>query len=112
MPTHDVTNQGPPLVGHDTADDIALLEAVAREGADWALDELHALGRLAGSAEAQEWGRVAEKHPPVLTTHDRYGNRIDEVEFIPAYHSLMDTAVSHGLAGAPWASSQPGAHVA
>jgi putative acyl-CoA dehydrogenase len=110
--THDVTNQVPRLVGHDTTEDPALLEAVAREGADWALDELHELGRLAGSAEAQEWGRLAEKHPPVLTTHDRYGNRIDEVEYIPAYHSLMETAVGNGLHAAPWASSQPGAHVA
>jgi putative acyl-CoA dehydrogenase len=112
MPTHDVTNQVPPLVGHDTAGDPALLAGVSREGADWALPEIHALGRLAGSAEAQELGRVAEKHPPVLTTHDRYGNRIDEVEYIPAYHQLMETAVSNGLHGAPWASSQPGVHVA
>ncbi len=112
MSTHDVTNQVPPLVGHDTADDPALLEAVVREGADWSLDDLHALGRLAGSAQAQEWGRIAEKHPPVLTTHDRYGHRIDEVEYIPAYHSLVETAVGHGLHAAPWASSQAGAHVA
>lgn len=111
-PTHQVTNQVPPLVGHDTAQDAALLAAVEREGAAWALDEIHALGRFAGSAEAQDWGRIAERHPPVLTTHDRYGHRIDEVEYIPAYHSLMQTAVTHGLHAAPWADERPGAHVA
>jgi putative acyl-CoA dehydrogenase len=110
--THDVTNQVPPLAGYDTANDPALLEALSREGADWALPQLHALGTLAGSAEAQEWGRIAEKHPPVLTTHDRYGNRIDSVEYIPAYHQLMDVAVSHGLHGTPWADPREGAHVA
>src|SRR5687768_13795258 len=112
MPTHDVTNQVPLLVGHDTAQDAALLAAVEREGAGWALDDIHALGRIAGTQEAQDWGRIAEKHPPVLTTHDRYGNRIDEVEYLPAYHSLMETAVAHGLHAAPWADSRPGAHVA
>lgn len=111
-PTHTVTNQVPLLVGHDTAQDAALLAAVEREGAGWALDDVHALGRLAGTAQAQEWGRIAEKHPPVLTTHDRYGNRIDEVEYIPAYHSLMETAVGQGLHAAPWADERPGAHVA
>ena len=111
MPTHDVTNQVPLLVGHDTAQDATLLAAVEREGAAWAPDEIHELGRLAGSQEAQDWGRIAEKHPPVLTTHDRHGNRIDEVEYIPAYHSLMDAAVSHGTR-APWADDRPGAHVA
>jgi putative acyl-CoA dehydrogenase len=110
--THSVTNQVPPLVGHDTADDPALLAALRREGAGWAEEELHALGRLAGSASAQEWGSLAERHPPVLRTHDRYGNRVDEVEYDPAYHQLMRTAVAHGLFGAPWAEGREGAHVA
>ena len=110
--THDVFNQVPPLVGHDTAADPVLLEGVEREGAGWAIDELHELGRLAGSAEAQAWGRLAERVPPRLLTHDRYGHRIDEVEYVPAYHQLMTTAVEHGLHGAPWADDRPGAHVA
>ena len=110
--THAVTNQVPPLVGHDTADDAALLEGIEREGAGWALEEIHALGRLAGTAEAQQLGRLAERHPPRLHTHDRYGHRVDEVEYDPAYHRLMDTAVSHGLHGAPWADDRAGAHVA
>jgi len=110
--THEVFNQVPPLVGHDTAADPVLLEGVEREGAGWAIDELHQLGRLAGSAEAQGWGRLAERVPPRLLTHDRYGHRIDEVEYVPAYHQLMTTAVEHGLHGAPWADDRPGAHVA
>jgi putative acyl-CoA dehydrogenase len=111
-PTHDVTNQVPPLEGHDTSDDAVLREGLEREGAGWALDEVSELGRLAGTAEAQQLGRLAESRRPVLHTHDRYGHRIDEVEYDPAYHQLMRTAVSHGLHGAPWADDRPGAHVA
>jgi putative acyl-CoA dehydrogenase len=111
--THEVTNQPPPLEGYDVfAGDVALMEAVEREGAGWAVDDLHALGRLAGSPEAIEWGFDANRHPPELRTHDRYGHRIDEVTYHPAYHELMQVAVSHGLHGAPWAVDQAGAHVA
>ncbi|SBT66768.1 putative acyl-CoA dehydrogenase [Micromonospora sediminicola] len=112
MTTHEVVNQVPPLVGHDTADDPALLEGVAREGAGWAVAELHDLGRLAGGEQAAEHGRLANEHPPVLRTHDRYGHRVDEVEFHPSWHELMRTAVGHGLHAAPWADGRPGAHVA
>ncbi|GAB3669635.1 acyl-CoA dehydrogenase family protein [Actinocorallia lasiicapitis] len=110
--THEVFNQVPPLVGHDVADDPALLEGLHREGAGWAEDEVRVLGRLAGTEEAQEHGRLANEHPPVLHTHDRYGNRVDVVEFHPSWHYLMDTAVSHGLHGRPWSDPRPGAHVA
>ncbi|GAA1745466.1 acyl-CoA dehydrogenase family protein [Aeromicrobium alkaliterrae] len=110
--THEVLNQAPPLVGHNTAADPALREGVEREGAGWALPEIDELGRLAGSEEAQAWGRLAERVPPRLHTHDRYGHRVDEVEYVPAYHRLMETAVGHGLHGAPWADNRPGAHVA
>ena len=112
MTTHEVVNQVPPMVGHDTADDPALRDCVAREGAGWALPGLHELGRLAGGEEAAEHGRLANEHPPVLRTHDRYGHRIDEVEFHPSWHELMRTAVGHGLHAAPWADDRPGAHVA
>ncbi|ABW15771.1 acyl-CoA dehydrogenase domain protein [Parafrankia sp. EAN1pec] len=111
-PTHRVTNQPPPLVGHDVAEDPALLEALAREGAAGHADDLHRLGRLAGTAEAQRWGDEANRCPPVLRTHDRYGNRVDEVDFHPAWHELLRVAVGAGLAGAPWAADRPGAHVA
>jgi putative acyl-CoA dehydrogenase len=110
--THEVRNQVPPLVGHDVAADPALLEAVEREGAGWATPELHELGLLAGRAETQELARLANEHPPVLRSHDARGNRIDEVEFHPAWHALMETAVGHGLHAAPWADQRPGAHVA
>ncbi|RKE17324.1 acyl-CoA dehydrogenase family protein [Streptomyces sp. TLI_171] len=110
--THQVTNQAPPLAGHDVAADPVLLEGLEREGAGWHREELHRLGRVAGSAEAQQWADQANRHEPELHTHDRYGNRIDEVEFHPAYHRLMDLSVSAGLAGAAWADPRPGAHVA
>jgi putative acyl-CoA dehydrogenase len=110
--THEVRNQVPPLVGHDVAEDPVLLEAVEREGAGWAVGDLHELGELAGQEVTQDRARQANEHPPVLRSHDRYGNRIDEVEFHPAWHALMDTAVSHGLHAAPWADPRPGAHVA
>jgi putative acyl-CoA dehydrogenase len=109
--THEVTNQVPPLV-YDAADDPALLEGLRRENAGWAEDELRELGRLAGSEQAQEWGRVANENPPVLRTHDRYGHRIDEVEFHPYWHELMRVAVGHGLHAAPWRDDRAGAHAA
>ncbi|WP_371481833.1 acyl-CoA dehydrogenase family protein [Kitasatospora sp. NBC_00315] len=111
-PTHEVTNQAPLPYGHDTAADPGLIEALHRAGAGWAEPELHQLGVLAGSEQAAEWGRLANEHPPVLRTHDRFGNRIDEVEFHPHWHDLMRTAVSHGLHAAPWRDNRPGAHAA
>ncbi|MGW8601789.1 acyl-CoA dehydrogenase family protein [Streptomyces sp. NPDC055893] len=113
MPTtHEVTNQVPPLTGYDVSADPALLEALRREGAGWAEAEVRELGTRAGGAQAQDWGRLAERHSPVLHTHDRHGHRIDEVEFHPHWHDLMDVAVRHGLHGAPWRDERPGAHVA
>nr|WP_067508501.1 hypothetical protein [Actinoplanes sp. TFC3] len=79
MDTHEVVNQPPPLVGYEVAADSALLEAVAREGAGWAADDLHRLGKR---AEAQQWADEANRYDPRLRTHDRYGHRIDEVDFI------------------------------
>ncbi|MFD5730432.1 MULTISPECIES: acyl-CoA dehydrogenase family protein [unclassified Streptomyces] len=110
--THEVTNQAPPLTGHDAADDVVLLEGLRREGAEWHTEELHRLGRLVGSAQAQEWAEQANTNEPVLRTHDRYGHRVDEVDFHPAYHHLMNASVGAGLAGAAWADERPGAHVA
>jgi putative acyl-CoA dehydrogenase len=110
--THEVTNQPPPLVGYDAAADQALIEGLRREGADWAEQDLHRLGRLAGSAEAQAWAEQANQFEPTLRTHDRYGNRIDEVEYHQSYHRLMAVAIAEGGAAAPWADDRPGAHVA
>ncbi|MDH2391043.1 acyl-CoA dehydrogenase family protein [Streptomyces sp. HNM0663] len=111
--THTVTNQAPPLVGYDVyACDRALTEGVERHVAPELLDgvreELGELGRAAGSAQAQEWGVQANEHPPRLRTHDRYGHRIDEVDFHPAWHRLLGRAVSAGLTAA-W--SRPAGHV-
>ncbi len=110
--THEVTNQVPPLVDHDVADTPALVEGLLREGAQWHLEELHELGRRAGTEEAQRWGDEANANPPVLHTHDRFGNRIDEVTFHPSWHALMNVAVSAGLGATPWTQQEPGAHAA
>ena len=108
-----MTNQPPQLAGHDVfATDLALVEGVAREGAGWADPMLRELGELAGRPEVQALGVQANTYPPVLRTHDRYGNRIDEVEFHPAWHELMTYAVGHGLHASPWREPGPGAHVA
>lgn len=110
--THEVFNQVPDLLPYNTSQDRSLREGLDREGAGWSLGELNELGDLAGSVEAQEWGRLANENPPVLRTHDRYGNRIDEVEFHPHWHDLMSVAVANGLHATPWQCDRPGAHVA
>ncbi|WP_405422363.1 acyl-CoA dehydrogenase family protein [Streptomyces erythrochromogenes] len=114
--THTVSNQAPPLVGYDVyGGDRALTEGVERHlaSADPELlgevrEELTDLGRAAGSAQAQEWGVQANENPPKLRTHDRYGNRIDEVEFHPAWHRLLGHAVGSGLTDA-W--GRPAGHL-
>ncbi|MDA8370374.1 MAG: acyl-CoA dehydrogenase family protein [Nocardiopsaceae bacterium] len=111
-PTHEVFNQASPLEDYDVAADAALTEGLEREGAGWADAELHELGRIAGTARARTWGEQANTNEPVLRTHDRYGNRIDEVDFHPAWHVLTDIAISYGLHAAPWAEDRAGAHVA
>jgi putative acyl-CoA dehydrogenase len=111
--THDVTNQVPPLEGHDVyGTDTALVEAVEREGASWADDQLHALGRLAGTPDVIAQGFDANANPPQLQTFDGTGHRVDRVTYHPAYHQLMTVAVRHGLHGTPWATERAGAHVA
>jgi putative acyl-CoA dehydrogenase len=112
--THDVFNQPPPLVGVDTfAADVVLQEAMDRGGARaWAPAELHDLGTTAGSDEARLWGEQANASPPQLRAFDRYGHRIDQIEYHPAYHELMAVAIGHGLHASPWADDRPGAHAA
>src|SRR3989440_3410458 len=108
-PTHEVFNQPPALTGYDVADDPAMLAALRREGAGWAEDGVRELGRLAGSALTQELGRQANENPPRLRTHDRFGNRVDEVEFHPAWHELLHLAVASGIHALPWREPVPGA---
>src|SRR5437899_60094 len=90
MPTHEVLNQPPPLEGYN----------------------LFATDRALAGGEALGWGVEANANPPVLRTHDRYGHRIDEVEFHPAWHALLRLAVGHELHALPWRDPRPGAHVA
>ena len=111
-PTHEVVNQVPPLTGYDVADDPAMLDALRREGAAGPRRRCGEIGLLAGTARAQDWGPLANENPPVLHTHDRFGHRIDEVEFHPAWHQLVGVAVGAGLHAAPWRDTRPGAHVA
>jgi len=95
--THEVDNQVPPLIGHDLAEDPALLAGLDREGAGWSVDQMHAMGRLLGAGQVQEWAVQANENPPRLVSHDRYGHRIDEVSFHPAWHQLMDLSIGAGL---------------
>jgi putative acyl-CoA dehydrogenase len=113
--THTVFNQAPPLEGIDVfASNLPLVEAVKREGASWVSGRASELGRLIGQARGpqQLWGRLANENKPVLHTHDRYGNRVDEVEFHPAWHQLMKMGVEHELHSLPWTSEEPSAHAA
>lgn len=106
------TNQAPPLAGFNAfSSDLALVEAVTRHGSQETADGLVALGAEAGSAEAREHGRLANEHEPRLRPFDRYGNRIDEVEFHPSWHWLMTRGVGHGLGATPWTQDDPHAHV-
>jgi putative acyl-CoA dehydrogenase len=111
--THQVFNQAPPLEGVDVfSSNIPLVEALEREGAGWVADRAAALGLFVGGAPQQVWGRLANENRPVLRTHDRYGNRIDEVDFHPAWHKLMTMGVENELHSLPWTSEQPFAHTA
>jgi putative acyl-CoA dehydrogenase len=111
--THTVFNQVPPLEGVDVySSNLPLVEAVAREGGGWISERAAQLGRFVGGEPQQSWGRLANENRPVLRTHDRYGNRIDEVEFHPAWHQLMQMGVENELHSLPWTSEEPSAHTA
>ena len=112
MQTPEVLNQPPPLEVNLFAADRALREAVEREGARWATAQLLELGQHSGSRTAQTWAVQANENPPRLRTHDRYGNRADEVEFHPAWHELMRVSVAHGIHSLPWEEDKEGAQVA
>jgi putative acyl-CoA dehydrogenase len=110
---HVVANQSTPLADYNVfASDRVLVEAVRREGADWAEERISDLGAIVGSAHNLGLGMLANEHGPKLRTHDRFGNRVDEVEFHPSWHELMEIAVAHELHCSPWKDPRPGAHVA
>ena len=105
-------NQPPPLAGYDLhTENRPLVEAVDREGGAAWQTQLATLGTMLGG-EPLEWGRLANEHPPELRTHDRFGTRIDEVEFHPAWHRLLGTGVEAGVHALPWREPGAGAHVA
>jgi putative acyl-CoA dehydrogenase len=111
--THEVFNQAPPLEDFNAfSSDRALVEGLHREGAGWAEERAERLGEICGSADVIQKGYDANRYPPQLRTHDRHGNRIDEVEFHPAWHELLALGVAEGLHGSPWTDPVPGAHVA
>ena len=111
--SHRVENQPPPLADYNLwRANPQLREAVQREGAQWARASLDDYGARLGTARMQEDAALANRNLPVLQTHDRYGHRIDRVDFHPAWHSLMTAGVGAGLHSSPWADPQPGAHVA
>ena len=110
--THEVVTQVPPLDGLNLYNsDLPLRQWVHHYGGDWATEQLSAYGQLAGGPLMQA-GFQANANPPVFHSHDRYGHRIDAVEFHPAYHELMHTGIAHGITSAPWTDPRPGAHVA
>jgi putative acyl-CoA dehydrogenase len=111
--THEVLNQAGALENYNAfAQDLALGEAAEVFGAGWAADDLHATGAVVGSARVQALARQANRHLPELRTHDRFGNRVDLVEFHPAYHELMGLIYASQAHAFAWTHDRPGAHVA
>lgn len=113
MSTHDVVNQSPARAGiNEFTSNVPLVEAVRHYDAGWAVPELEQVGALVGTAEFQHDAELAGTVPPVLKSFDRYGNRIDEVEYHPAYHRIIAEATRHGAHTSAWADPRPGANVA
>src|SRR5947209_19158204 len=109
-PAREVLNQPPRLEGYNVFEqNRPLVDALRREGAEAFESRARELGERAGTPEALERGRLANENPPVLRTHDRFGNRIDEVEFHPAWHELLHLAVASGIHALPWREPVPGA---
>jgi putative acyl-CoA dehydrogenase len=110
--THEVLNQPLPLVDYNAFEaDIGLREAVIREDGAWGLERLRDFGAVVASAEALDHAKRAQRNVPVLKTHDRYGNRIDEVEYDPSMHWMLRLGVEREVNSLPWREPRPGAHV-
>src|SRR3954469_15607957 len=110
--THEVSNQPPPFLGHNWFDaDPALQAAVVREGGAWGEDRLRDLGAVVGSEEADGHRRRAQRNIPRLHQHDRWGRRVDEVEYDPSMHWMLRVGVEREVNSLPWRDDRPGAHV-
>jgi putative acyl-CoA dehydrogenase len=110
--THEVFNQPAPLVDYNLFDtNRPLRDALKFNAPALQTTQLHELGATLGSAGMQAHARLANIHTPELHTHDRFGRRIDEVEFHPSYHTLMTAAVGAGLHGTPWTGTSASPHV-
>ena len=112
LATHEVTNMPPYLGDQDLwGSDLALREGIEREGGGWAANKLATFGKTAGSSEIFEKADQANKHTPEIKTFDRYGMRVNQVEFHPAYHDLMAAAIENEVPSFAWNHPQPGAQV-
>jgi putative acyl-CoA dehydrogenase len=110
--THEVLNQPPPLEDYNAFDaDSALQEALVREGGQWGIDRVRDFGAVCGSAEAREHSRRAQRNIPRLLTHDRFGNRIDAIDYDPSFHWMLRFAIERELPSLPWRDPRPGAQV-
>lgn len=113
MGTHEVVNQAPLRAGiNEFGTNIPLVEAVQLYDADWALDDLTRVGEWVGTEQFQQDAERANRFEPQLRTHDRWGNRVDEVDYDPSYHRIIRTAVAEGAHTSAWAKPRPGANVA
>ena len=111
--SHEVTNQPPPLVPYNAFEaDVALREALQREGGGFGAERLRDIGELAGSEAAAVHAERCERNEPLLRTHDRYGHRIDRVDLDPSWHWLLRQAIEREVHSLPWRERRPGAHVA
>lgn len=111
--THEVLNQPSPFLDVNVFDvDLALQEAVEREGGGWAVDRMRDLGAVVGSVEADGHRRRAQRNLPRLHRHDRFGHRVDEVEYDPSMHWMLRLGVEREVNSLGWRDERPGAHVA
>jgi putative acyl-CoA dehydrogenase len=110
--THDVLNQPPPYLDYNAYEaDLPLRQWICSEGGEWGEKRLRDLGAIVASAEADEHRRRAQRNPPILNQHDRYGHRIDKVEYDPSFDWILRLGVEHEVISLPWRDPRPGAHV-
>ena len=109
--THQVLNQARPATGWNAFSNDAVLQGVVTRGAPWVADMAAVLGAHAGDAETQELARLANRHGPELRTHDRFGNRVDWVDFHPAWHELMALAFQHEVPSLAWTTKEANGHL-